>query len=203
MNSTSIRHLLKNGGLTQRQYEDIKEREPEFMSDADLKRFFPENTDPKPIYKYSDLARVKKITDILPTDKSFKVILIESRHNVGHWVVISRNKDTIYFFDSYSNKPDGQLRYINSFWRKMLGQDETYLTHLLDKAKKDGWKIKYNKNRLQSLKGGGGTCGRWVILWLLMNLQMGYNLEDFEDFIDKHRKELGLTRDELVTHWVR
>jgi hypothetical protein len=203
MNSTSIRHLLKDGGLTQQQYEDIKEREPEFMSDADLKRFFPENTDPKPIIKYSDLARVKKITDILPTDKSFKVILIESRHNVGHWVVVSRNKDTIYFFDSYSNKPDGQLRYINSFWRKMLGQDETYLTALLEKAKKDGWKIKYNKNRLQSLKGGGGTCGRWVILWLLMNLQMGYNLEDFEEFIDKHRKQLGLTRDELITHWVR
>jgi hypothetical protein len=195
MNSTSIRHLLKDGGLTQQQYEDIKEREPEFMSDADLKRFFPENTDPKPIIKYSDLARVKKITDILPTDKSFKVILIESRHNVGHWVVVSRNKDTIYFFDSYSNKPDGQLRYINSFWRKMLGQDETYLTALLEKAKKDGWKIKYNKNRLQSLKGGGGTCGRWVILWLLMNSQMGYNLEDFEEFIDKHRKLLDLTRD--------
>jgi hypothetical protein len=123
MNQTSIRHLLKEGGLTQEQFQDIKDREPEFMSDADLKRYFPDNTDEKPIIKYSDLARVKKITDILPTDKSFKVILIESRHNVGHWVVVSRNKDTIYFFDSYSNKPDGQLRYINSFWRKMLGQE--------------------------------------------------------------------------------
>jgi hypothetical protein len=203
MNQTSIRHLLKEGGITQQQYEDIKEREPLFMTDADLRRYFPDNADESPIIKYSALANVKNITDILPHDKSFKVILIENRHNIGHWVVISRNKDTIYFFDSYSNKPDGQLRYINSFWRKMLGQDETYLTALLDKAKKKGWKIKYNKNRLQSLKGGGGTCGRWVILWLMMNLQFKYNLDDFEKFVDKNRKELGLTRDELVTLWVR
>jgi hypothetical protein len=36
-----------------------------------------------------------------------------------------------------------------------------------------------------------------------MNLQFKYSLDEFEEFIDKHRKQLGLTRDELVTHWVR
>jgi len=191
------------GSLTANQYQDIKNREKEFLTDSDLRRFFPNNKDPKPIIKYSDLAKVKSIYELLPNDKDFKVILIESRYNTGHWVSISRNGKYIYFFDSYSNKPDGQLRYIKSFWRKMLGQDETYLTKLLQPALLKGRKVLYNKNRLQSLKSGSGTCGRWVILWLLMNLQMGFSLDEFEEFIDKNKEKLGLTRDELITHFVK
>tara|TARA_R110000751_G_scaffold15194_3_gene49054 strand:- start:404 stop:991 length:588 start_codon:yes stop_codon:yes gene_type:complete len=189
--------------ISQAQFNDIKMREKEYLTDGDLRRFFPENKDPKPIIKYSDLANVKSIYDLLPTDKSFKVILIESRYNSGHWVAISRNKDKIYFFDSYSNKPDGQLRYIKSFWRKMLGQDDTYLTKLLEPSKLKGRQVVWNTNRLQSVKSGSGTCGRWVILWLLMNLQLGYSLDEFEEFIDKWKKKLGLTRDELITHFVK
>jgi hypothetical protein len=189
--------------ITPEQYKDIKQREKAYLTNDDLKRFFPDNGDKEPIIKYSALANCKSIYDILPTDKSFKVILVESRYNTGHWVCISRNKNMITFFDSYSNKPDGQLRYIKAFWRKMLGQDDTYLTHLLKPKLLKGRKVVYNKNRLQSLKSGSGTCGRWCILWLLMSLGMGYNLDEFEKFIDKWKDALGLTRDELITHFVR
>lgn len=194
---------MKQTKITQDEYNDIKKREPLYMSSDDLKRYFPNTNDDKPIIKYSELANCKSIYDILPTDKSFKVILIEQRRNTGHWVCVSRNKNIIYFFDSYSNKPDGQLRYITSFWRKMLGCDDTHLTNLLKPTLLKGRKVVYNKNRLQSLKSGSGTCGRWVILWLHMSLELGYNLDEFEAFIDNWKEKLNLTRDELITHFIK
>ena len=66
------------GSLTANQYQDIKIREKQFLTDSDLRRFFPNNKDPKPIIKYSDLAKVKSIYELLPNDKDFKVILIDS-----------------------------------------------------------------------------------------------------------------------------
>ena len=194
--------MKKNRKLTSNELAEVRERLHHYMSAEDLKRYFPDNADPNPIMKYNELANLNSIYDILPTDKSFKVILYENRHNVGHWTVISRNKDKIYYFDSYSNQPDGPLRYIKASMNRLLGQDEKYLSALLKPNRLMGRKLVVNKNRLQSVKNKSGTCGRWVILWLLCNLQFKMDLEEFEEFIDSWRKTLGLTRDELVSHWV-
>lgn len=194
--------VTKKTKLSPAQLEDVKSRMYEYMSAEDLKRYFPDNADPNPIIKYNELANLNSIYDILPTDKSFKVILYESQHNVGHWTVISRNGPIIYYFDSYSNKPDGALRYIKAAMKKLLGQDRNYLTELLQPERLKGRKLAWNDNRLQSVKNQSGTCGRWVILWLLCNLNFKMDLEEFESFIDHHKNKLGLSRDELVTHWV-
>ena len=182
---------------------DIKSRINEYLSDADLKRYFPDNKDPNPIIKYNELANVKNIFELLPQDRTFKVILIERRPNIGHWVCILRRGDTIFYLDSYSNQQDGQLKHISSFWRKMLGQDEKLMTKLLKPKRLNGFKLKCNKNRLQSLASQSGTCGRWCILWITMCLDFKFDLDEFEDFIDLWKEKLNLSRDELVTHWVR
>lgn len=180
---------------------ELDKRAKEYLSDSDLARYFPNSKDPKPIIKYNELADVKDIYELLPEDGSFKIILVENRYNVGHWTALCRTEKQIIYFDSYSNKPDGQMRHIKSFWRKMLGQDDTYLTTLL-KAVKDR-EVVWSKNRFQSLKDGTGTCGRWCILFLNMVLNFGYDINEFEEFVNHYCKELGLTRDQLVTHWIQ
>tara|TARA_R110000782_G_scaffold1484_1_gene5735 strand:+ start:685 stop:1251 length:567 start_codon:yes stop_codon:yes gene_type:complete len=183
------------------QKKELDCRSMEYMSDGDLERYFPNNPDTHPIMKYSELADVTDIYNILPKDGTFKIILIESRQNVGHWTALCRTKDQIIYFDSYSNKPDGQLRYITSFWRKMLGQDDTYLTKLLKNVKDR--EVVWSNNRFQSLKKGTGTCGRWCLLFLNMVLNFGYTIDEFEQFINHNCKELGLSKDQLVTLWIK
>ena len=46
-------------------------------------------------------------------------------------------------------------------------------------------KFIYNKKKLQVLKDGINTCGRWVILRIMM-FKTGYDLESFINFIDKY-----------------
>lgn len=179
---------------------DLDIRSKQYMSDKDLERYFPNNPDPNPIIKYNELSGLNSIYDILPNDGDFKIVLIEERQNRGHWTCVCRTKDNIIFFDSYSNKPDGQLKYIKAFWRKMLGEDKTHLTNLLNKV--TDRKVIWSKNRFQSVKDGTATCGRWCILFLNMVLNFGYSLPEFERFIDKNREDLGLTRDQLVTLWI-
>jgi hypothetical protein len=187
--------MISEGGK-----KEINQRLKDYMSDADLTRYFPNSKDPRPIIKYHELADVKDIYELLPEDGSFKIILVENRHNVGHWTALCRTAKQIIYFDSYSNKPDGQLRYIKAFWRKMLGQDDTYLTKLLKNV--TDREVVWSDNRFQSLKDGTATCGRWCILFLNMVLNFGYDIPEFEEFIKHYCKELGLTKDQLVTHWI-
>lgn len=180
--------------------KELDRRSMEYMSDSDLARYFPNSKDPKPIIKYHELADVKDIYELLPEDNTFKIILVEMRHNVGHWTALCRTKNQIIYFDSYSNQPDGQMRHIKAFWRKMLGQDDTYLTKLLKDVKDR--EVVWSKNRFQSVKDGTGTCGRWCILFLNMVLNFGYDIPEFEAFIKHNCEALGLTPDQLVTHWI-
>ena len=68
------------------------------------------------IFMYPDLARVRKVEDILVNDSV--VILYETKPNVGHWVCILKRGDTIEFFDSYGIFPDKEKKYINKEYSK-------------------------------------------------------------------------------------
>lgn len=176
------------------------------ISDVDLRHHLGESAYDD-IIKYSELGNVNSIYDLLPEDRSYKIILIEQQVNKGHWVAIYRykdvktKKDTIEAFDSYGNFIDSELSYIPKIIRQLLGQDENLLTKLLKKLPKDV-PVVYNKKRFQKLKKDVNTCGRWVILRTIMMKDFFYNLEDFIDFINKYKKESGLTGDELVSTWV-
>jgi len=180
--------------------KEILERMRTNITDLDLKRYFPETNSPRDnVIKYSELADVKSIYDILPTDRSYKIILIEDNYNSGHWTAIMRYGNTIENFDSYGVAPDGELKFINKIQKVLLGQDKKYLTHLLDMAKD---RKVWNKKKLQKLSNASATCGRWVILRIIMMKDFGFTLKEFQDFIKKYKNELGLSSDELVSLWV-
>jgi len=161
------------------------------MSDSDIRRWLG---DGDYIMKYSELAGYESLRDLLPEDKSFKIILTEDRANQGHWTALLRYDNTVEWFDSIGVKPDGELRYIPNPIRACLGEKVKHLSRLLNTSP---WKVMYNKKKFQSLTQGVNTCGRWVIARVVM-MKLGYTLEDFQDFVDHESAETGKPNDVLV-----
>ena len=144
------------------------------------------------IVMYPDLARVRKVEDILVNDSV--VILYETRPNVGHWVCILKREDTIEFFDSYGIFPDKEKKYINKEYLKESGQENNNLIRLLLEAGKR-YRIEYNNYRLQVKSGDVATCGRHVISRILLK---NLSIEQFNKFM-RGFKQYGLTPDDVAT----
>jgi len=169
------------------------------MSDADLERHT--GIKGSDIIKYSDLKNYDNITDLLPEDKSARIILIEDRYNSGHWVAILRYGKTIEYFNSYGAKWDTDWKFVNKMVRMILGEGTNEMTRLMDKAKADGWETTWNTHKLQKLGSNIQTCGRWCVFRIEM-MKMGYNLKEFQDFIAKQVKEQKEKSDFLVAKYV-
>jgi hypothetical protein len=178
---------------------EIKDRIPKPLSDGDIERHI--GVKKEEILKYSDLKNYPKIEDILPTDKSFKIILIEDRFNSGHWVCIMRYNKTIEYFNSYGCKWDTDWKFVSKMVRMILGENTNEMTRLMDTAKADGWETVWNKYRFQKLNSRIQTCGRWCVLRIEM-MKMGYTLEEFNAFIKKQEKEMGEKTDFIVAKFV-
>ena len=168
------------------------------ITDEDLKNYFPNTKNF--VMKYSDLENIKHLNEILPYDKSFKIILIEQNFNLGHWVLILRYGNVYEFFDSYGLKIDQELKFIHRIQNILLGQNKKYMTELFKKIPK-GFKKIVNRKRLQQVKNKSATCGRWVISRIQL-MRMGYNLEEYQDFVKKWASKLELSLDEIVTLWI-
>jgi hypothetical protein len=177
--------------------EELKRQIKEEITDSDLTRYFGKR-DFKNILKYSDLKNYKTLQQLLPRNKSWKVILIESTYNQGHWTLLMRYNDTLEWFNSYGTFPSLELDYISDIQNDRLNQDIKYLNILLTKGLKM-FKIIYNKKKLQKLEEGVNTCGKWVILRLMMLETYNMDLSKFLKFIEDLSKEYKLSSDELVT----
>lgn len=167
------------------------------FSDKDIERNLGQNS----IIKYSELADYNNINELLPHDKSFKVILIESKFNSGHWVCVMKYKDIIEYFNSYGSLPEYDFKFIPTHIKYLLGQGGNLLTKLL-KTKNSNQKIYYNKKKLQKINNSVNTCGRWVCCRIIAML-CGYELDDFIEKCEEKKSETGKPYDILVTEWIK
>jgi hypothetical protein len=167
------------------------------MGDDNIRKYFPNAK----ILKYSELADIQDITQLLPQDKSFFFLLYEQSLNTGHWVVVNRYKDngrdTICFFCSYGSKIDGPLYWNNPSKNRELGQSRPFLTELLQKS---GKHLQYNKVQYQSKTSPVATCGAFATLWIKANIRDNMNLQDFHDWIAEIKKETGLSYDAIASN---
>jgi hypothetical protein len=186
-----------------------KEIEREIIADAlgddDIKIYLPDAK----IIKYSELKKYSDVKELLPKNKSYLILLIESELNKGHWVCLMRykdknKKDVIEFFDSLADdgKPDSQLKWVDRKTNKLLGQGEQLLTKLL---KKSDIPVIYNKFKFQSegnKKDGNNiyTCGKHCVYRILNLLQCNRDLEDYFKFMREIKNESKNTYDEIVSH---
>lgn len=180
---------------------DVMQRISTNISDDDLRRYFGENVD-KNIIKYNELSNYSKITDLLPEDKAFKIVLFENDVNTGHWILLLRYGKTIEFFNSYGLKPNGDFAFVSKIKNWFLGQNPDYLKALLTDAEKQGFNVIYNKRRLQQMKKGINTCGRWIILRIILMKFLNQDLQGFLDFIDNLVNRYDYTPDILVSHLI-
>lgn len=152
------------------------------------------------ILKYSDLSNYNCLTDLLPDTFDYKIILIETDKNVGHWTCIIRMNDVIECFNSYGISIDNEFKYIPDWIEKILGQNKRYLTMMINKCTCP-YGVISNTYKFQSKSETVATCGRWVIL-RIETARMGYSLQDFVKMIEKQHNNTELPTDILVLDYV-
>ena len=185
---------LKEKERALKYYETELER---MMSDTDFERYGLKNN----IIKYSELKNYNNINELLTEPFDFRIILIESSYNCGHWTAIIKYKNIIEYFNSYGTGTGYDFNFISNSVSRMLGQGRDDLLELL-RTKEPHQELYYNKKRLQKNVDGINTCGRWVIARVLAS-KCGYELDDFIKKCEDKKKETGKPYDILVVDWIQ
>ena len=175
----------------------VEEIIEEPMDDTDIRQYLPNAK----VMRYSGLARLSDIEQLLPTDKSYVILLYENTPGSGHWVALMRYGRTIEFFCSYGSKIDVPLRWQNPKDNAMLGQTRPFLSLLLNKAK-GKFRAIHNPVAYQSSKQGVATCGAWDVMRINQMKNHNQDLQEFHNFMESVKKETGLTYDEIVVNYV-
>jgi hypothetical protein len=177
--------------------DEINERITSYITDNDIERFFGKEAS-KYILLYSDLSRYKSINQLLPKKKDFKIILIEEKQLQGHWIAILRYDQTIEVFNSYGTKPSSELNLLSKHQKEALNENVKWLNLLLNKAIPK-FKVIYNTKRFQKVDPNVNTCGRFVLLRILMFLYFNQNLKSFIKFMNLLQLKLQLNGDQIVS----
>jgi hypothetical protein len=173
-----------------------KENLAKMFSGEDFGRFFADAS--SNILKYSDLDEIKHIDEILPNN-GYKIILIESAKNSGHWVALIRINDNLIFFDSYGIYPDDELNFVSRITNRLLGNKYNVIRNLMKSNPK--LKPQFSKTKYQRDSVGVNTCGRWVCIALNMLYQHQYTLPEMKRIFDGQVKEEGKPYDLLAVDY--
>ena len=177
--------------------EEIKRRLVTPLSDDDVDKYFEGHK--TEIMKYSDLENYNSIDDLLPKPFDYKIILIETKYNQGHWVLLMKRNNTIEYFNSYGVNADIQKNSLNKLMNKMLGQKEDYVMRLIRKSKK---KYVINNIPFQNKNPKIATCGRWCIIRILTAEKTGMDLTDFTRYILNNCDKMNISPDMVVCMFV-
>lgn len=193
-----IEHILKTNQVNQ-----ISNVMKQDISNTDLERYLGKETLSNDfILKYSELKNYKTIEELLPKDFSYKIILIESEMNSGHWICLLRYGNFIEIFNSYGTRPSVELNFLSRVKKMILGQDEKFLNTILTECK-GRYKVIYNKKRFQKYSNNIRTCGRHVLLRIMMNTLYRMTLMDYIDFMEKIKERYGLDYDQIVSVMIK
>lgn len=176
--------------------DEINKNISDDVSDGDIQKYFDFDVS-NDIIKFSELRKYKSIEQLLPKNKSFKIILLEAKPSVGHWMLILRYNKTIESFNSYGSQFDTELKYIPAEMNKKLHQDNYYDKLMKDASKR--FKVIYSKKKFQAQGDQIQTCGRHTLLRLFMLLDFNMDLYHYIYFMKELKKEYGLTYDQLVS----
>lgn len=152
------------------------------------------------IIKYSELKNYNSLDELLPNTFDYKIILLETARNTGHWTCVIRMNYIIECFNSYGIPIDKEFGFIPDVIERMLGQSKRFLSNLI---KKDNtFKIVNNTYEFQSQQDHIATCSRWCILRIEL-ARMGYALQNFINMIDKQVEKTEIPPDILVLDYVK
>jgi hypothetical protein len=164
--------MSKTGGLA-----EIKAHP---LSDYDLRQLLGSNIKIRTNRQIGDATDIDELFD-----EEGRLILLYTPHDPksGHWVCLMRHPDSIYYFDSYGDRPDEE--------EDLNGQSPT-LTRLLQAS---GLPVFYNTHQYQKLRDDIATCGRWCAIRL-------HYKDKTEDQFNRIVKRFKGTPDEFVAAFV-
>jgi hypothetical protein len=183
--------MVKKLKPTLEEKKEIQNIQESPMSNVDISKYFPNVK----IISYHDLKNFDSIFQLLPKNKSFFILLYETKPNFGHWTLLMRYDDTIEYFDSLGKEPDEPLSWLSKEQNNKLGIYEPYLTNLLKKSKMP---VIYNPIVYQKTKEDINTCGRHVILRIKQMLK-NKGLQEYFKILYMLQKKTGLDFDKIVS----
>ena len=147
-----------------------------------------------PVYRYKQLAGMAELPP-----RPFAV-LYEDQEKSGHYCCVIDTRDAagrlcVEMFDSYGMAPDRQREFIPKEYLEASGQGRPYLARLLLPFDN----VAYSSQRLQHLRPGISTCGRWCIARAACNYQ---SAEEFADVMKRTAKRDRTSLDRLVCRLV-
>lgn len=187
-------HTLEASGINKQEAKEIS-KEP--LTDSDIKKYLPDVK----IISHQDLKNYSSIEQLLPHKKDEVIIIWESSPNKGHWTLISRyidpetNKPTIEYFDSYGNKINEPLKWIEPQFKNEI-DDKPYLRDLLINAK-NKYDVIYNSKDFQSQKNDVATCGRHCILRALTLKNENQDLSNYIKMMNEIKDVTGFNYDDI------
>ena len=154
-------------------YEKLKRRP---LGDHEISAYLNGNVK---ILKYNEITDYKNIEDLL-NPYGAVVILLETKHDFGHWICIKMTGNVISFFDSYGDFPDQQKKFVNTKFLKDSGQKFNIICKMLDDASYK-YTIEFSDWRLQNMDDLSiATCG----LWCSVFIKSGMLVDEFYDFLE-------------------
>lgn len=174
----------------------IKKEISEPLDDSEIKQFIPDAQ----ILPYNELIKYKSLDELLPEGKTI-FLLYQLSPNSGHWTVLRRKNNHVYFFDSYGGKPDSQLNFISETENQKLGITAPYLTQLMDQS---NLPIHYNTIPYQkdTNKTPINTCGRHGIFFALNNIEKNRNIKEYYKLMKFLKKKMKCSYDDIVTGFI-
>ena len=179
------------------------------MNDSDSLQYLVSNVDiinklknfTVKIILYKDLKKFRNIIELLPTEYCAVCILIKTTINSGHWTCVVKQNNTLYYFDSYGVKIDGELKNIAPHLRYDLNEKTKYLTKLLMNT---NFIVKQNMHKYQDYSENISTCGKWITVFIDFILSnKNHNLQKFQNEIqslcDLYESNYGKT-DHIEDH---
>jgi len=162
------------------------------LSNFDLKDVVPEIK----IFTYPELQDATHIDELLDNKGRAIMLFLTEGDSKGHWIAILRHGNKIEMFDPYGHAPDtqdvklGGSREDNERW----GQNEDMFKKLV---KKSGYGLVWNSKKHQPDKEGVNTCGRHSLLRILFHK---YTLPEYNEILQKIKKETSIGTDDLATY---
>jgi hypothetical protein len=170
--------------------KELDKKAQKALSDREVLRIAGDGTK---LVTYSKFKKAKSIDDVFGNSNKL-IILVELEDSSGHWICLLKYPKYYELYDSYSYKPDNQLKFVPINNRKSLGEECPYLSKLLYES---GKPVVFIKTRLQRLNNKISTCGRFV--GIRCRLMDSLNASKFVDFIKNNSKKMKITPDQFVT----
>jgi len=114
------------------------------------------------IVTYQQLSNYNSLEQLLPQTECALFMLLKTSVNSGHWTVLVRYNDNVYYFDSYGVIYDGELKHISPQLQYELGENNKTLTDLINST---SFNVSYNHKQLQSHHSDINTCGKWCTVF--------------------------------------